>query len=60
MREQVRNTFGFYVAAVTVLPRFLMDMFLFSILMSHIQRALAFDRYRPIYLRSGRRKRIRY
>ena len=60
MRMPIRNTFDLCLAAVAALPGIVLDASLLSIFKAHLYRPLAFNRYRPVYLRSGRRNRNRY
>ena len=59
MRVPVRNTLDLCVAAVAAVLSFALDAFLLSVFISNLQRAMSVS-YRPVYLRSGRRNRIRY
>lgn len=60
MRVPVRSTIDLFLAALMILPGLVMDMWLVGIFKSHVQQSPAFGRYRPNYLRSGRRNRVRY
>ena len=57
MREPIKSTFDLSLVAMGVLTGFVLNVSLFN---SHIRQALAFNRYRPIYLHSGRRNGVRY
>jgi hypothetical protein len=60
MRMPVRNTLDLCIAGIAVLLGIVMDASLLSIFKAHLERGVAVSRYRPLYLRSGRRNRTRY
>jgi len=55
-----RITLNLFIAAIAMLLGIVLDASLFSIFRANLQRALAVPRYRPLYLHSGRRNRVRY
>jgi hypothetical protein len=60
MRMPVRNTLELCKAGLAALLRMVLDVSLLSVFKAHLQPALAVSRYRPVYLRSGRRNRVRH
>ena len=60
MRMPVRSTFDLCLAAMAMVLGFALDVSLVSVLKANLQRTLAVPRYRAVYLRSGRRNRVRY
>jgi hypothetical protein len=59
MSVRIRNSVDLCFAAAAVLMAFVSDAFLFSVFKSHVKQALLAPSYRPVYLRSGRRNRVR-
>ena len=59
MRVPVRNTLELCLVGVTTLLSIALDAFLLGIFKAHLQRAMSVPHYRPVYLRSGRRNRVR-
>ena len=47
-------------AGVSTLVGAALDVLLFGVFWSHLRRALAVQRYRPVYRASGRRNRARF
>jgi hypothetical protein len=60
MRIPVRNIVDGCLSAVSQFFTTLLDAALFGVFRSHLRQAIAVERYRPVYLRSGRRNRVRY
>lgn len=60
MRMPIRTTFDLCLAALTTLLGFALDVSLISVFKANLQRAVVVPRYRAVYLRSGRRNRVRY
>jgi hypothetical protein len=60
MRVPIRNTCDLCLAAMALVLGFVLDVSLVSVFKANLQRALAVPRYRAVYLRSGRRNRVRY
>ena len=60
MRIPVQNLADRGLSAVSLFLSALLDVALFGVFRSHLQQAIAVERYRPVYLRSGRRNRVRY
>ena len=63
MRGSVRNTVDLMylcLAGVSVVLGVFLDASLLSICKTNLQRIVSVPRYRPVYLRSGRRNRVRY
>jgi hypothetical protein len=60
MRIPVRIVFDGWRAGVGTLFAVAFDVVLFGVFRSHLQRAFAVQRYRPVYRRSGRRNRARF
>jgi hypothetical protein len=56
----IRNTLDLCLAGVAAMLGIVLDVSLLSIFKAHLYQALAFNRYRSVYLRSGRRNRNRY
>jgi hypothetical protein len=59
MRIPVRNMANGCLSAVSYLLTAALEVMLFGVFMSHLRRAFAVEKYRPVYLRSGRRNRVR-
>jgi hypothetical protein len=62
MRVPVRNAIDLMYACLTAGSVFLgvfLDASLLRICKEHLQRIVSAPRYRPVYLRSGRRNRVR-
>jgi hypothetical protein len=59
MRVPIRNTLELCLVVVTTALSVALDAFLLGIFKAHIQRAISVRNYRPVYLRSGRRNRVR-
>ena len=59
MRAPIRNTLELCVGGVIAVLGILLDASLLSIFKTHFQRAISASHYRPVYLRSGRRNRVR-
>ena len=62
MRGAVRNTVDLMylcLAAVSVVLGVFLDASLLSICKTNLRRIVSVPHYRPVYLRSGRRNRIR-
>jgi hypothetical protein len=60
MRGPVRSTWDGCLAIAMFVIGIAMDMSLLGVFRAHLRQAFAPLRYRPNYLRSGRRNRIRY
>jgi hypothetical protein len=60
MRMPIRNTFDLCLAGVATVLGMVLDASLLSLFKAHFSRTPAFNRYHPVYLRSGRRNRNRY
>ena len=60
MRVPIRNTCDLCLAAMALVLGFVLDVSLVSVFKANLQRALVVPRYRAVYLRSGRRNRVRY
>ncbi len=60
MRIPVRNITDGCLSVVNLLFAAAIDVVLLNIFRSHLRQALAVERYRPVYLRSGRRNRVRF
>jgi hypothetical protein len=60
MRVPVRNTLDLCLAAASMLLGILLDASLLGICKSHLRGLVPVRHYRPVYLRSGRRNRVRY
>lgn len=60
MRIPVQSIAGGWLAGVSALLGAVLDVALFTVFRAHIRQAFAVERYRPVYLRSGRRNRIRF
>lgn len=60
MRILVQNIADGCLSAVSLLFAVALDVALLGVFRSHLRRAFAVERYRPIYLRSGRRNRVRH
>jgi hypothetical protein len=59
MRMPIRTALDLCVAGMAAVLGFALDASLLSIFKTHFQRAVSISRYRPVYLRSGRRNRVR-
>ena len=59
MRIPVRIIVDGFRAWVSSLPAMALDVALFGVFRAHLRHALAQQCYRPVYLRSGRRNRVR-
>ena len=60
MRIPLRSIADGCLSAVNLLFNAVLDVALLSVFRSHLRQALVVERYRPVYLRSGRRNRVRY
>ena len=60
MHFPLRVLAGVCVAGMSALVGAALDAALIGVFRSHLRRALAPQAYRPVYLRSGRRNRVRY
>ena len=60
MRTPLRYITNGCVSVVNLLFGAAFDFALISIFRSHLRHAFATQQYRPVYLRSGRRNRVRY
>ena len=60
MRMPIRNTFALCLTGIATLLGIVLDASLLRVFKAHVYRTLAFNRYQPVYLRSGRRNRNRY
>ena len=60
MRIAIRNTWDGCLSIAMLVVGIAMDMSLLGIFRTHVRQTLALDHYRPVYLRSGRRNRVRY
>jgi hypothetical protein len=60
MGTPVRSTFDLCLSGVSVLLGIALDAALLSIFKTHLQQVFGIPRYRPVYLRSGRRNRNRH
>ena len=59
MRVLVRSALDLCLAAVLMVLRGILDASLLSICKTNLQRVVFVPHYRPVYLRSGRRNRVR-
>ena len=59
MRIPVRIMADGCLSAVNHLLTAALQVMLLGVFMSHLRQAIAVERYRPVYLRSGRRNRVR-
>jgi hypothetical protein len=60
MRTPMRIVADGCLAGVSTLLGVALDVVLFGVFRSHLRQALALQQYRPVYLRSGRRNRVRF
>jgi hypothetical protein len=59
MSMRIRHSIDLCLAAAAMLLTFASDASLFSVFKSHLKQVLLAPGYRPVYLRSGRRNRVR-
>jgi hypothetical protein len=59
MRIPVQIIADSCLAAASALLGVALDAVLFGVFRSHLRQAVAVERYRPVYSRSGRRNRVR-
>ena len=59
MRVPVRSTVDLCLAAVSMVLGVILDVSLLSICKTNLRRVVSVRHYRPVYLRSGRRNRVR-
>jgi hypothetical protein len=60
MRAPVQVITDSCLAGVSALLGLTLDLMLIRVFRSHLRQTFAAERYRPVYLRSGRRNRAQY
>jgi hypothetical protein len=60
MRMPIKGTLDLCIAGIGMLLGILLDASMLSLFKAHLQRVPAISRYRPFYMHSGRRSRVRY
>ncbi len=60
MRVPIRNTLDLCLAVAGILLGIVLDVSLLSVFKANLRQIATIPRYRPVYLRSGRRNRVRY
>jgi len=60
MRIPIQTVAEGSLAAASVLIALALDALLLRVFWSNLREMLVFRRYRPVYLRSGRRNRVRH